>query len=88
MKFQLSWHLLVIVAALLLAGCMYQKSTMVNNPFEQEQAQMYRNYSYVLLGVAAVVAVYYYYLNGSKASMRGYMCGADHRAQMCGARMY
>lgn len=88
MKLELSWHLLVIVVALLLAGCLYHKSTTANTPWELQNAQMYRNYSYVLLAVAVVVGVYYYYLHGNKASMRGYMCGGTHRAPMCGGRMY
>nr|QBK87646.1 MAG: hypothetical protein LCMAC201_05590 [Marseillevirus LCMAC201] len=73
MKF--TWHLLVIIAAVLIGACMFQKGekNVDMSDSQLKDADMYRNYSYMLFAVAIAVAVYYYYVqNYVKAHMDGY----------------
>jgi formate-dependent nitrite reductase membrane component NrfD len=89
---QCSWHLVVIIAAILIGACLFQMSeTNANMTSDQaKQATMYRNWAYALWVLAAVMVVYYYMMQGGaqKARMCGggyqqaYMCGAKHSAQM------
>ena len=81
---QLTWHLLVIIASVLIGVCLYQKGeiTLSMSAEQAKDAKMYRTIAYLLWGVAVVVAVYYYYIlnNTQKATM----CGVPHKAYMCG----
>lgn len=81
---QLDWHLIVIVTALLLGICLLQKSEQMKDPADAQTAMYYRNFSYVLFVVAAVVAVYHFFFMDQPISVRAYMCGG--KAHMCGLR--
>ena len=93
---QFTWHLLVIIAAILIGVCLFQKGEKSPDMSAEQmkEADMYRNYAYLLWGVAIAVALYYYYIqnNNQKATMCGggynkaYMCAG--KANMCGAKMY
>ena len=83
---QFTWHLLVIIAAILIGVCLFQKSEKNANMSDDQlkEADMYRNYAYILFAVAIIVAVYYYYIQGNvKASMYGYK-----KASMCNAKAH
>lgn len=82
MKF--TWHLLVIVAAILLGVCLYQRGQQtVDMTSEQvQEAGVYRNYAFVLWAIAIAIALYYYYVQGQSVfGRKANMCGKAH---MCG----
>ena len=82
---EFSYHLLIIIAAILLGACLFQKGekTPGMTAAQLKEADMYRNYAYALFALAAVVAIYYYYVqNNQRAQMHSY------KARMCGGRHY
>lgn len=85
---QITWHLILIVASVLIGACLVQKGSIEPNMSTDQikESVMYRNYGYLLIGVAVVATVYYYYMiDTRKATMCGYkanMCG--YKATMCG----
>ncbi len=104
MLMQFTWHLIVIIAAILIGVGLFQKGEKTPNMSgdQMKEADMYRNYAYMLWGVAVAVAVYYYYIQNrtQKANMcgggggpyRGYMGSGSAnmcgKAHMCGAKAY
>lgn len=96
---QFTWHLAIIIGAILIGVCMFQKGEKTPNMSDEQlkEAEMYRNYSYLLFAIAAAVAIYYYFSNAQqKASMcggghyKGYMHGGclHGKATMCGKPHY
>ena len=92
---QLTWHLLVIIAAVLFGVCMFQKGEQTPNMSDSQlkEAEEYRMWAYVLWAVAAGVTGWWYMnVNRQKATM----CGAGHahhygnmhhgKATMCGVK--
>lgn len=95
---QFSWHLIIIIAAILIGVALYQKGiyTPSMSPEQAVYANMYRQYAYALWGIAVAVAVYYYYINSKsrKASMHGglsqyaTMHHGVKKAYMCGMKAH
>jgi len=86
---QFTWHLLVIIAAVLIGVCLFQKGEKNPNMSadQMKQADMYRIYAYILWAIAIAVAIYCYYFQNKSKKAR--MCGGGHyRGYMCSARAY
>ena len=93
----LTWHLILIIAAVLLGACLFQKGEKNPNMSDAQvkEADMYRNYSYLLFGIAVVTAVYYYFImpKSKKSRMNGYNHYGNgnsytNHANMCGKAHY
>ncbi|KKL14662.1 hypothetical protein LCGC14_2513410 [marine sediment metagenome] len=48
-----------------------------------KEADMYRNYAYILFAVAIIVAVYYYYIQVSGIYVKASMCNAKAHMPGC-----
>ena len=89
---EFSWYLVFIIAAILFGMLMFQKGDKTSdmNDAQIKDAGMYRNYAYLLWGIAVAMAFYYYWIQGEsmfKANMCG--CGAgmgSGYANMCGGK--
>ena len=88
---QFTWHLIVIIAAILFGICLFQMSgkSADMTADQVKQADMYLNGAYILWAVAVAVAFYYYFMMGeevfAKASMPGCGCG-EGKASMCSGK--
>ncbi len=97
MKF--TWNLIFIIAAILFGMFFFQKGEKTSgmSGSQIKDAEMYRNYAYLLWGIAIAVALYYYYIQGEavtaempygwKANMCGCAAGmGSGKAYMCGVK--
>lgn len=88
---QFTWHLLVIIVAILFGACLYQRSYISSGmtPDKIKMAEMYRSYAYLLFALAIIVGIYYYFIqpHAQRATMCGAMYG-NQKANMCGASHY
>ena len=73
---QLTWHILVIVAAIFIGAVLFQRGEQNANmtDAQKKEANMYRNLAYLLWGIAVAMIIYYYYIQNQtqRANMNGY----------------
>ncbi len=72
---QLTWHILVIVAAIFIGAVLFQRGEQNANmtDAQKKEANMYRNLAYLLWGIAVAMIIYYYYIQNEtqRANMNG-----------------